>query len=620
MVVSDDQKLQIQQATDIVRLIGEQVALRPKGKELAGLCPFHDDKNPSMSVSPQKQIFHCFVCGTGGDAYGWMMKYHKMSFPEAFEYLAQLAGIEIQPAVGRSMATGFGQDDRKSIFEANQLAVSFYSAMLRHTDHGRVAREYLQDRQISDEMIELFALGVAPDRWDGLVETIEHNKHWDRRSFESAGLITPREGSSATKYGSHYDRLRHRLIFPIFDAIGRPIAFGGRILPESVRDDAAEAKYLNSPETVLFRKSATLYGTHLAKKPIIDEGRAVVVEGYTDVIACHQAGAHNVVATLGTALTEDHIRELRRYADQVVLVFDADAAGRKAADRAVELFLTADVDVAVAVLPVGEDPDSLLHGANGVEHWRIIVDQATDALTYLFERMRQDLQVAETVTSRQKLASDYLNRIVELGLARAGSIRRTLVIGQLAEILGIGESQIMELLRASDRSRVQSSTFDEPVTQHTKAIVQAERQIIGGLIQQNELFHQTLADGRSLDEALPPSEFITAEHRDLYTRLYERLSDGDPIKLAPLLGELAQEQLTHLTAIVVGADAEIDQVTRASTQLTERVVVEAAEAILRFGGEQRYQQERRLVAAPDEADRLLEHRRAHPSPTKIMRR
>ena len=327
MAVQEDQKIQVQQATDIVRLIGEQVSLRPKGKEFAGLCPFHDDKNPSMFVSPAKQIYKCFSCGAGGDVFTFVTQYHKMTFPEALSFLAERAGIRLEARGGRGGGEA-KQGERGRISQANTLAVGFFRALYRHAEHGRSGREYVAKRGISPEMVEAFEIGYAPDRWDGLSMTIAQ-KNWDLGAFELAGLVKARErgGEPASGEASgHYDRLRHRLIFPIFDAIGRPIAFGGRKLRE-----ADEPKYLNSPETALFNKSATLYGLHLAKKPIIDSRTAVIVEGYTDVIACHQAGVRNVVATLGTALTAEHVRELRRYAEQVVLVFDGDAAVRKPA-------------------------------------------------------------------------------------------------------------------------------------------------------------------------------------------------------------------------------------------------------------------------------------------------
>jgi DNA primase len=344
----DDAKRRLLQSTDLVRLIGEQITLRPKGREFVALCPFHEDANPSMYVSPAKQIYKCFACGAGGDAFSFVMDYHKMTFPEAMKYLADREGIELPRASGAGgtgEASG-GDDLRQRMRQANDHAARFYRRQI-DADAGVPAREHLRRRGITDEMVEAFGIGYAPDQWDALARAVARHK-LDRQAFVATGLIAERHD------GSTYDRLRHRLVFPIFDAIGRAIAFGGRRLADSSLDDpTSEAKYLNSPETPLFNKSATLFGLHQAKKPIIDSRTAIIVEGYTDVIAAHQAGIRNVVATLGTALTRQHASELKRYCDQVIVVFDADEAGQKAADRALEVFFTEPVDVKIATLPEG---------------------------------------------------------------------------------------------------------------------------------------------------------------------------------------------------------------------------------------------------------------------------
>ena len=456
MTRSEDDKLQVQQATDLVRLVGEQVALRPKGREFVGLCPFHDDQSPSMHVSPQKQIYKCFSCGAGGDVFTFAMEYHKMSFREALEHLAQRAGIELTQRHKPEDAGKTSQ--RQQIADANEKALRFFRNVLRHDQHGKPGRDYLHNRGVTDEMIEAFALGLAPDRWDGLTRTLA-DKQWSAAGFLTAGLVAER---GAHRDGAHaetgtrnpspercYDRFRHRLIFPIHDALGRPIAFGGRVLPdpgETKDDPTRDAKYLNSPESILFDKSATLYGLHLAKKPIIDSKTAVIVEGYTDVIACHQAGFRNVVATLGTSLTQRHARELRRYAEKVVLVFDADEAGQKAADRAVEVFLAGDLDVHIVVLPEGQDPADLMMEQGGGERWKAALEAGSDALTYRMSRLRQSLDAADTLTARQHLIEAAIDDLVRLGLASTGPVRRSLVIRKLASVVEMNESELDTLL------------------------------------------------------------------------------------------------------------------------------------------------------------------------------
>ena len=462
MAIRDDIKLQVQQATNIVDLIGEQLLLKHKGREFVGLCPFHEDRNPSMYVSPAKQIFHCFVCGAGGDSFGWMMKFHKMTFPEALKFLAERAGIKVEETYDKGQQAG--QNERQVIGEANGLAVMFFQKLFRHPQQGTIARAYIEKRQIPAALIESFQIGYAPDGWDGLVRQIAMNK-WNQRGFELAGLISERRKESSEfrvpsseskdkgadsrpadsptrNFTSFYDRLRHRIIFPICDGLGRPIAFGGR----KIRDED-EPKYLNSPETALFHKSRTLYGLHLAKKAIIDTRTAIIVEGYVDVIACHAMGSANVVATLGTALTSDHVKELRKYCDKVVLTFDADAAGQRAADRALEIFLGEEVDVAIAVVPEGKDPGDLMLLPDGAERWKVAIAAATDALDYQFERVRQEMDKATTMTARQRIAEDYVRKIAALDLRKTGPIRKAMVIQRLANLLRMGEEAVTGLLK-----------------------------------------------------------------------------------------------------------------------------------------------------------------------------
>jgi DNA primase len=658
MPIREDIKDRVQQATDIVRLIGEQVALRPKGKEFAGLCPFHDDKNPSMQVSPIKQIYKCFSCGAGGDAYSFVMNYHKMSFPEAIKHLAERAGIEVEMADGgRGMGDGEKAGERKQIAGANAQAVAFFQALLKHPEHGQTARDYIEQRGISPQMVADFQIGYAPDRWDGLVQTIQ-NKGWEIDGFELAGLISPRKQPQtpdpSPKTQDFYDRLRHRLIFPIFDAIGRPIAFGGRKIREE-----DEPKYLNSPETKLFNKSATLYGLHLAKKPIIDSKTAVIVEGYTDVIACHQGGACNVVATLGTALTGEHVRELRRYAEKVVLIFDADAAGQKAADRAVELFLTGDMDVAIAVLGEGLDPADLMAQEDGPERWNEAVRSAQDAMAYQFSRLSEQMDNTDTLTGRQKLADAYLTRLAQLGLARTGAIRRALVIQKLAGILHMGEQAVSDLL-----SRKAASVRQAPRTAYTdvtasedgqnggqaeseeyvtnevasadsrrrlKALEQAERQVIGCLICDNQRFGQVLSDGRTFDEAVTSADFITPDHRQLFGRVFDRLVAGEAVTLKGLLGDLASEEEHGLSEILTQADADVDAATGGRLDQVGPLLGLAAQALLDHHREAQYRQHKQALAGGAEGvdqdgldsaqllRRMIEHRRDNPSPVRIAR-
>lgn len=640
-MIREDIKLQVQAATDIVRLIGEQVALRPKGREFVGLCPFHQDKNPSFSVSPVKQIYKCFSCGAGGDVFSFQMNYHKMTFPEALKHLAERAGIELERDSGAASAA---MSDRQKIAEANELALGFFRTMLKHAEHGKTARDYIETRGISPEMVAEFQLGYAPDRWDGLVETA-HHKRWNLDAFIKAELALPRKNGDG-----HFDFFRHRLIFPIFDSLGRPIAFGGRKLRAE-----DEPKYMNSRETAVFNKSRTFYGLHLAKKPIIDARTAVIVEGYTDVIACHQAGFRNVVATLGTALTGEHVAELRKFADKVVCIFDADEAGEKAADRAVELFLTGDVDVAVAVLPHGPggskmDPGELFTLEEGPEIWQRCIAESRDALDYQFDRVRERLAEAGTMTGRQKVAQEYIGRIAGLGFARAGTIRRGMVIARLAETLHLKEGEVDDLLRAAaPRQRPaplaarEESSVDRVETgpgvgennsasdvagvvagSRLRSLQTAERELIGCLLVDNRLFLHILGDGRSFDESVPPGEFAGGHTRRLYERMYDKLSAGESLELRALLADFAANGEQELSNLATEAEAGVDRATGGEPDRVRSVFVGAADAIVSHRRDLEYRASREAASGePEEAQaqkagRLLEPLK-NGSPKRIAR-
>ena len=652
----DDQKLLIKEATDLVRLIGQDLALKRQGREFVALCPFHDDQRPSLTIVPQKQIYHCFVCKAGGDVFSWMMNYHKLDFPQALQHLADLAGIQLEP-LRHDAGVGFAHGDagidaggpdpggRKLLLETNGLALGFFQSLFRHAEQGTVARRYVDQRGISAEMVARFQLGCAADGWDAMVAAVRQ-RGWNVPAFEAAGLISPRNRGEG-----YYDRLRHRLIFPICDTLGRPIAFGGRKLR-----DEDEPKYLNSPETRLFNKSATLFGLHLAKQAIIKTTVAVIVEGYTDVIACHQQGLENVVATLGTALTGEHVTALRHYAEKVVLLFDADEAGQKAADHAVELFLTGSLDVAIGVLPEGLDPADLLAREDGVARFRETIGNAADALDYQFARLRQRFEQAQTLSAREALAVEHLRTLAQLGIDRTAPIRRAQVLQQLADLLRMPLAEVDALLRqqarTARRAPVRSpdvaalSVEDGDEADHAgqeaagpmqtdgpapnPALQQAQQDVIGCLLHRPEWFHQPLGDGPGIDEAVTAAEFVSADYRNLYELLYDRLSGTDEVAAdrfsGELLAELAARNAPALAALAARAEQEVDA-RAADDQTLRALLVDAAGALIDHQREQAWRQVRQELNAviadgeshPDE-DQLLrqivEHGR-NPNPIRI---
>jgi DNA primase len=604
--LTDEQtKGRVLESTDLVELIGQHIALRPKGREFAGLCPFHDDTNPSLYVSPTKQIYKCFVCGAGGDALSFITHYHKMSFPEALAHLAERAGIEL-PRHGRGAQPGEGMSNRQRILEANKKALSFFRNALRDERAGAVARQYLAERGIDDEMIEAFQLGCAPDRWDALAERVQRSR-WDREAFEMAGLIAPRRRGNG-----YFDKLRHRLIFPILDNIGRPIAFGGRVLPVSEREDKTDAKYLNSPEHDAFHKSATLFGLHRAQRAIIDSRTAVLVEGYTDVLAAHRAGFSNAVATLGTALTRDHARLLRRYCDRVLLVFDADEAGQRAADRALEVFFQEPLDVDIAILPEGLDPADLLGKDDGPDRFQGSLDAAEDAMAFQFRRVRRAFDQTETMAGRQRITEQYLQSLVRLGLRRLGRQRYGLVFARLAELLGMSPAAVKDAVGriedqpGHDQSSANAAARQQP-TRRLNAAQRAERYIIGCLLNGAELFHAEMPDGMPLDEAVVPDDFSDEAHRKLYGSIYKWLADRDteatpedgedtaqgrslqPAELRPMLED------EDLLQLALNLQLKVDELTEGSHDRRVELLRRSASAVVRNRDEQEYQHEKQRM-------------------------
>jgi len=384
---------EVRARTDIVSVIERYVTLKRSAGKLKGLCPFHQEKTPSFVVSPEIGRWHCFgSCSEGGDVFKFVQKIENLSFPEALERLALQANVTLTSRLTRgetpagSLAPVSNAGERERLYQINALALRFYREVLARSP---VAREYLQERGLAHAVQGNFSLGFAADDWDGLSRFMTQ-KGASLADAEKAGLVAQGERG-------YYDRLRGRLIFPIFDVQERPIAFGGRLLAEA---RPGQPKYWNSPETPIFSKSKTLYGLSRARKTIAAREQAVVVEGYTDVIACHQAGFENVVATLGTSLTEDHVQILARLASVVLLAFDADSAGLKAAGRAAQIFEAQEVEVRVLNLPEGEDPDSLLKAGKQ----RVFEQAMEDALPLTEYRIRRLIHKGPTESERERIA------------------------------------------------------------------------------------------------------------------------------------------------------------------------------------------------------------------------
>jgi DNA primase len=444
---SDATKAAIKNAIDIVALVGEHLPLRRTGSKYKALCPFHDDHNPSLEVNPERQSFKCWGCGVGGDVFDFVKIYEKVDFAEALRMLAERAGIELE----RPTEQVRGDAARPSRTELLAVLAWAEERFCAAFSTSSAARSYVQRRGLDSATVERFRLGYAPlERGWMLSEARGAGIAVDL--LEQAGLVARADDSS----GLIRERFRGRLIFPIHDEQGRPIGFGGRILPEAEQVLTAQgksvAKYLNSPETPLFQKRRVLYSANLARAAARELGWVAVVEGYTDVMAAHQVGFCNVVATLGTALGAEHVQGLRRLAERVVLVFDGDPAGQLAADRALEFFIAHQLDVRIVNLPAGRDPcDFLL--AEGAEAFRGLVERAADPLTFVLERarLRFDLGSIEGVRRAAEWVLELLSRSpVSSGIGMDLKVAKAL--DSLAQRLGLPVDPLRRRLAELKRS------------------------------------------------------------------------------------------------------------------------------------------------------------------------
>jgi DNA primase len=438
--------LQVQQANDIIDVIGEHVSLKKKGREMVGLCPFHDDHRPSMNVNPVKQIFKCFACGAGGDVFKFIQMRENLTFPQAIERLAERAGIKLErrqmPRRNRNGAeTTESQHiedvDPNRLAKANAWAAQYFQHKLHDDKMGKFARDYLAERQISPESINKWQLGLAIDSPDGLLREAKARKA-SLKLLEQAGLLV----------GQNQDKFVNRLMFTITDVTGRVIGFGGRTLDDN------GAKYLNSPTTVLFDKSNSLYGLEQARHEIVSTGTAVVVEGYTDCIMAHQFGCCNVVASLGTSFTTGHGRILKRYARKVILIFDNDVAGIEAANRALDVCLAQRIDIKLATVPEGKDPCDFLLVA-GKEGFEQLIADAVDVFQFKWDRLREKFASEDTLAGKNSAIDEYLQAIAtSMQSGKIHDIDLGIRVKQISKVIGLDDRQInTELNKRIRRAR-----------------------------------------------------------------------------------------------------------------------------------------------------------------------
>ena len=523
--IPEDVVAHIRSAANIVDVISEYVALRKTGKNFIGLCPFHADKKPSFTVSEEKQIFHCFGCGQGGNVFSFLIHYNNLSFPEAVGFLARKYGIEI-PTRKMSATQKKELEEKERLFKINKEAADYFMGILSQPASGKRAREYLNKRQMTPEVTHRFMLGYAPQSWTALTQ------YFSRRGvppndLQKAGLVI-------AKNGRYYDRFRDRIIFPIVDVHNVVLGFGGRCLDDSL------PKYLNSPDTPVYHKSRTVYGLHIAKEACRQSGSVFIVEGYFDLLALHCHGIQNVVATLGTALTRNHVRIMKGYAPQMILVFDSDEAGIKAAERSLPLFLEEKVDARILILPEGKDPDSYVLQV-GSDGFLKATEKALGVMPFLIA----------CAIKEYGLSLEGKVRIIEALKGPLGSlldsVSRAVYIRDLAERLDIDESAILEQVRASATKDKTTVSLPEPRNNS-----KLEEALAAILLQCPEM-----VSGFNPQEII--EGFETIELKELGRMILQKSGSNQPVTGADLIAETDDARMRNLISSLLMEEIQADR-------------------------------------------------------------
>lgn len=457
---------EIRQHADIVAVISEYVALEQAGKNYKGLCPFHQEKTPSFVVSPEKQIYHCYGCGAGGNVFSFLMKYEKYSFPEAVHVLARRLGIRLPEQESGQEPQQLQRTEK--IYQLHREVANFFVYQLKNSAQAQHAREYLRNRDIGEATQETFKIGYAPSGWDDM------QRHFARTYqpellLESGLMIKRKDGVG------QYDRFRDRLMIPIHDDRGRVVAFGGRILGEG------EPKYLNSPESPIFHKGRLLFGLHHAKPAICRQGEVLIVEGYFDMIVPYSLGVQNIAATMGTALTDQHLRLLQRYTKKVVLMFDADPAGIKAVQRTLDLFLESGFEVRAAILPQNEDPDTAIRRM-GLEQFSHYIARAPLLLDFIRERIMEQYDLARN-DQRIACANQILSTIVKIQNVPV----RNDQISKTASLLQVTEAEHALFEQFKKVARTGRAHIVAPVVEKPTKLPSLERFLIKAVLKDKRL-------------------------------------------------------------------------------------------------------------------------------------
>ena len=518
--------------SDIVDVVSSYVRLGKKsGSNMFGLCPFHSEKTPSFSVSPDKQIYHCFGCGKGGGVINFIMEIENLSFPEAVEFLAGKAGMQVPEDTNDK-----DSKRRSRMLELNREAARFFHSQLS-TEGGKAAVDYMINRRISPAVAKNFGLGYAPDSWDSLRNAMRQKGYTDRELFD-AGL------TKAGKNGGYYDAFRNRLMFPVIDVRGNVIGFSGRILGDG------EPKYLNSPETLVFNKSRNLFALNLAKKS--KSGYIILSEGNIDVVSLHQAGFDSAVASLGTSLTPEQARLISRYTNQVIIAYDSDTAGVKAAQRAISILEKLDLKVKVLRMSGAKDPDEFIK-LKGADAFRNLLEASENQIDY---RLRSVTEKYDMDSDEQKV--EFLKEATDMVARLPGTVERQVYSMRIASMAGISPDAVSAEVERR-RKRLWSSAQKAEAKQQSRPERQAqplEKELryddpASAAAEEGIIRLLYLDPGLAKSASLPGAEeFSSSALGRIYSVLLKRLNKGDSVSAAALGEELSSGEMSLLVRII----------------------------------------------------------------------
>lgn len=537
MIVPEETIEKIRNSLDIVEVVGEYVQLKKQGRNYFGLCPFHNEHTPSFSVAPEKQIFHCFGCGIGGNIFTFVMEIEGLSFIESVQHLGEKAKIDL-PELTQNKGDKGRNDEREILFNAHNLLTKFYHYCLTETKYGERARSYLQDRGFTKATIDTFQLGYAVDSWETTTKFLQ------KRQFQLNQLVTSGLLSKRDFDGKFFDRFRNRVMFPIWDRHGKPIAFGGRVLVNE------KPKYLNSPESNIFHKGSILYAYHLARQSIKQHNQAVLFEGYVDVIKAHQAGITNAVASLGTSLTEEQAGLLTRLAETIIICYDSDSAGIEATFRAAKLLEGFESTIKIASMPSGLDPDDYISQFGGEKFKTDVIGASQTVMAFKMQYFRTGKNLQDEGDQMR-----YIEEVLEEIARLTKAVERDHYLRQLSEEFSLSLDALKQQQFQAYKRQQKNQNNHRGKQPNTKPTISRQRQIVHSqrlkpafqVAEMQLLAHMMRNDeiAKRVQESIGGA-FNIESHQALAAYIFAFYEEGKEPDISGLIQRLDDESLQHI--------------------------------------------------------------------------